>query len=179
MHKKTLLACATLACGLTWSTAGMAAEPELNIGVIVGDAYDIGWVDSAYGSGRRRVVPILGGTAQCTHPAGAWQARIVPAGADFQLFSQENVACLNARYILETEAGELVYVENTALRKGPPELITRMLSGQAVDASQIYFRCQPRFETHSGRLRWLNDTLFLGTGSRQPESVHLEVHAVD
>lgn len=152
--------------------------PAMTLSVDVGEAQDVGWVNSAHGSGRRRVVPILGGHARCVHPSGQWQARILPAGADFQLLTQDGVACLNARYLLETDAGDLIYVDSTAIRHGPPDVIARLLAGDAVDPAQVYFRCQPRFETQQNSLRWLNESLFLGSGTRQPTDVYLEIYAI-
>jgi hypothetical protein len=40
-------------------------------------------------------------------------------GADFQLLVSEEVAELDARYVIETDGGDLIYVSNQALRTGP------------------------------------------------------------
>ena len=117
--------------------------------------------------GLRRLIPILGGEA-----AGhGWRARVLPGGADFQLVVSDTLAELDARYVLETDAGDLIYVQNRAVRSGPPELMARLVRGEPVDPALIYFRCSPSFETASAALGWINERLFVGTGARYPDRV--------
>ena len=78
---------------------------------------------------------------------------------------------LDARYVLETDGGDLIYVQNRAIRSGPPELIARLVRGEAVDPAQIYFRCSPSFETASASLAWMAERMFVGTGARYPDAV--------
>ncbi|MDB5730173.1 MAG: hypothetical protein JWQ03_68, partial [Variovorax sp.] len=111
--------------------------------------------------GRRRLIPIVGGAARGT----GWQARVVPGGADFQLIVSEGMALLDARYVLETDGGDFIYVQNHALRSGPPELIARLVRGEPVDPAQIYFKCSPRFETASLTLGWIAERMFFGSGA--------------
>ena len=117
--------------------------------------------------GRRRLIPILGGEAV----GEGWRARVLPGGADFQLVVNDTLAELDARYCLETDAGELVYVQNRAIRSGPPELMAKLVRGEPVDPSQIYFRCSPSFETASASLRWITERMFVGAGARHPDKV--------
>ena len=81
------------------------------------------------------------------------------------------MAELDARYVIETDGGDLIYVSNHALRTGPAELMQRLRRGESVDPSAIYFRCAPRFETASKRFAWLGQRLFVGAGARFPEQV--------
>ena len=117
--------------------------------------------------GLRRLIPILGGDAV----GQGWRARVLPGGADFQLVVTDTLAELDARYCLETDAGELIYVRNRAIRCGPPDLMAKLLRGEPVDPSQIYFRCSPSFETASASLRWITERMFVGTGARHPDKV--------
>jgi len=119
--------------------------------------------------GVRRLIPILGGRAT----GDGWTARVLPGGADFQLIASATSAELDARYMLETDAGDLIYVQNRAVRSGPAELIARLARGEPVDPSQIYFRCSPTFETASKTLAWINERMFVGTGARHPDRVVL------
>ncbi len=119
------------------------------------------------GHGLRRVIPIIGGT--CV--ARDWSARVLAGGADFQLVVNERMARLEARYVLETEAGERIYVHNDALRTAAPEVMARLVRGEPVDAAQVYFRCAPRFETAAPSLAWMTERVFLGTGLRRPQDV--------
>lgn len=117
--------------------------------------------------GLRRLIPILGGEAV----GDGWRARVVPGGADFQLVISDTLAELDARYMLETDGGDLIYVQNRAIRSGPPELMARLVRGERVDPALIYFRCSPSFETVSASLRWINERMFVGTGARHPDRV--------
>lgn len=117
--------------------------------------------------GTRRVIPILGGQAQ----GEGWSGRVLPGGADFQLIVHPGYAELDARYVIELDGGDLLFVQNHAVRSGPPELMQRLARGEPVDPSQIYFRCLPRFETASPALRWVNERLFVGGGARHPDKV--------
>lgn len=117
--------------------------------------------------GRRRLIPILGGEAT----GDGWRARVLPGGADFQLVVNDTLAELDARYVLETDAGDLVYVRNRAIRSGPADLMARLVRGEPVDPALIYFRCSPSFETASTALGWINERMFVGTGARHPDKV--------
>lgn len=117
--------------------------------------------------GLRRLIPITGGTAT----GDGWSARVLPGGADFQLIVNERLSELDARYVLETDAGDFIYVQNRAVRSGPPELIARLVRGEPVDPAQIYFRCSPSFETAAPALSWMGERMFVGTGARYPDAV--------
>lgn len=117
--------------------------------------------------GLRRLIPILGGDVV----GDGWRARVLAGGADFQLVVSDTMAELDARYVLETDGGDLIYVRNRAIRSGPPDLMARLVRGEPVDPSLIYFRCSPSFETVSAPLRWINERMFVGTGARQPDQV--------
>ena len=71
----------------------------------------------------------------------------------------------------ETDAGELIYVQNRAILSGPPAPMARLVRGEAVDPSQIYFRCSPSFESASASLRWITERMFVGSGARHPDKV--------
>ncbi|MDQ2928803.1 MAG: DUF3237 domain-containing protein [Caldimonas sp.] len=147
---------------------GLVAFADLT--VEVGAPLEIG----AVAAGLRRVIPILGG--RCV--ARDWTARVVPGGADFQLIVSPTMARLEARYVLETEAGELVYVHNDALRTAPVEVMARLVRGEPVDSQQVYFRCVPRFECAAPALAWICERVFLGTGLRRPSEVAMRFFEV-
>ena len=107
-----------------------------------------------------------------------WRARVLPGGADFQRIASDTASELDARYGLETDAGELIYVRNHAIRTAPPEAMQRLLRGEPVDPAQIYFRCSPRFETTSKALHWITERLFIGVGVRHPAQVVMRFFAV-
>ena len=117
--------------------------------------------------GVRRVIPILGGTVQ----GEGWQARVLSGGADFQLLLGPSMAELDARYVIETDGGDLVFVTNRAVRTASPEVMAKIVRGEPVDPASVYFRCSPSFETASPALSWISERLFVGSGARHPDKV--------
>lgn len=117
--------------------------------------------------GLRRLIPILGGEVQ----GHDWTARVLPGGADFQLIVNERMAELDARYTIETDGGDLIYVQNRAVRTAAPAVMARLVRGEPVPAESVYFRCSPSFETASASLGWIAERMFVGTGARHPDRV--------
>lgn len=151
------------------------AAPPLDffadLSVQVAGAHEVG----ATPLGRRRVIPILGGEAR----GDGWTARVLPGGADFQLIVGDTMAQLDARYLLETDAGDLVFVQNRAIRVASAEVTQKLMRGEPVDPSLVYFRCFPSFETSSKTLGWINERLFVGTGVRKPDRVEISVFTLN
>lgn len=124
--------------------------------------------------GRRRIIPILGGTV-----AGPRLSGEVPAfGADWQILERTELIRLTARYALRTAEGALIGVTNQALRTGPGEVIDRLARGETVDPRLYYFRGHIRFEAPLGPHRWLSERLFICTAARGPERVMIDVYEV-
>lgn len=144
-------------------------QPQLeffaDISARVGPAHEIGNTPT----GNRRVIPILGGEVQ----GDGWKARVLPGGADFQVIVSPTMAHLDARYVLETDAGDLIYVKNRAIRVASAEATARLIKGEPVDPTAVYFRCVPSFETSSPALLWINERLFIGAGLRRPDEVRI------
>jgi hypothetical protein len=124
--------------------------------------------------GVRRLIPILGGQVQ----GQGWTARVLPGGADFQLIVNERMAELDARYTIETDGGDLIFVQNRAVRTAAPEVMARLVRGEPVPPESVYFRCSPSFETASPSLRWITERLFVGTGARHPDRVMMRFFEV-
>ena len=143
--------------------AAPALQRFADLSVQVAAPVEVGHV----GHGVRRVIPIVGGT--CT--ARDWSAKVLPGGADFQLLVSERMARLEARYVLETDAGDRIYVHNDAVRTAAPEVMARLVRGEPVDPALVYFRCAPRFEVSAPALAWMMERMFLGTGLRRPNDV--------
>jgi hypothetical protein len=150
-------------------TQAPALSHVLHLEVEVGRPVEVGRLTS----GLRRVVPITGGTV-----TGLFTGRVLPGGADVQLIRSDTETELEARYLLESDDGELVTVHNSALRTGSAEDIARLRRDEPVDPARIYFRGTPRFETASARLARLTTHVFVGTGARAPRSVVFDVFEV-
>jgi hypothetical protein len=124
--------------------------------------------------GDRRVINILGGTVEGARLSG----RILPGGADWQIVRPDGVADLMARYTIEADGGARILVASDGLRHGPPEIIARLVRGDAVDPSLYYFRTAMRFETADPALDWLNRIVALARGAREARAVRLDVYEV-
>ena len=124
--------------------------------------------------GTRRVIPITGGTVA----GDGWHGRVLPGGADFQRVVTPRLSELDARYVIETEEGEMIFVSNRAVRAADAAATARILRGEPVDPNQIYFKCTPIFETSAERFQWITERLFIGTGIRHPDCVELKFFEV-
>lgn len=117
--------------------------------------------------GRRRIIPIIGGT----FAGSGIKGRVLNNGADWQIVRADGFAELDTRYALETDAGQIIYVQNRGMRHAPPEIMKQLNSGQMVDPSLVYFRTVAEFETSAPDLQWLTRSIFVGTGERHPTHV--------
>ena len=117
--------------------------------------------------GRRRIIQILGGTFSGPDMRG----KILPGGADWQIVRADGFTELDTRYTLETDRGELIYVQNAGVRHAPPDVMKKLLAGETVDPAAVYFRTVPVFETSAARLQQLTRSIFIGIGERYPTEV--------
>jgi hypothetical protein len=122
----------------------------------------------------RRMIPIAGGEVF----GPALHGKVLPGGADYQIMRADGVTDLHARYVIETEDGQLIYVENSGVRYGPPELMEKLRRGEPVDPALIYFRTTPRFETAAPGYEWLMRSLFVCSGARFPDRVEMRFFQV-
>ena len=125
--------------------------------------------------GRRRIIPILGGTFDGSNIRG----KVVPGGADWQIVRADGLAELDTRYLLQTDSGQLIYIQNAGIRHAPPDVTKKLLAGEPVDPAQVYFKTIPTFETSAPELQWLTRSIFIGTGERNPSDVVIRVWRVD
>jgi Protein of unknown function (DUF3237) len=125
--------------------------------------------------GRRRIIPILGGTFDGPNIRG----KVVPGGADWQIVRADGFAELDTRYMLQTASGHLIYIQNAGIRHAPPDVTKKLLAGEPVDPTQVYFKTIPTFETSAPDLQWLTRSIFIGTGERHPSDVVIRVWKVD
>jgi hypothetical protein len=119
--------------------------------------------------GLRRIVPILGGTFEGPQIRG----RVLSVGADWQLRRADGVVELEARYTLETDGGQIIYVKNSGIRHASPEAMAQLRAGVVVDPALIYCRTTPAFETAAPELQWLTQAVFVGSVDRYPTEVLL------
>lgn len=125
--------------------------------------------------GLRRYVPITGGEVQGPLLKGT----VLAAGGDLQVFrTADDVLDLEASYILESD-GVKISVVNSGYRHGPAEVIARMARGEAVAATEYYFRTSARLDAPKGsKYEWVNKTLFITTAERQSDLVLVHFYRV-
>ena len=65
------------------------------------------------------------------------------------------------------------------MRHAAPDVMEKLLAGQTVDPSLVYFRTVPRFETSAPDLQWLTRAIFVGVGERYPNEVVIRFYRLD
>jgi hypothetical protein len=96
--------------------------------------------------------------------------RVVRAsGGDFPLVRPDGGGRFESQYLLETEDGAHILKRSTGIRTAPADVVRSLLAGEPVDPRSYYMRMMPRFEAPAGPYAWLNRTLFVGVGQRNPE----------
>jgi hypothetical protein len=137
----------------------------------LGEPLDLG--DLA--QGRRRIVPLTGGAFTGPELNG----KLLPgSSADWQLVLPDGTALGDIRYALQTNDGDLLYVQSRGVRHGSAEVLERLARGENVDASEYTFRASTQIETAAPALDWLNKGVFISVGGRQPGGVIYETYLV-
>jgi hypothetical protein len=149
-------------------------KPELNLLLEVRASLDAPIVVGDVPEGKRRVVPVSGGTFEGPNLRG----NLLPGGADWQYLRPDGVMIVEAQYLLRTDDGVVIQVSNRGMRHGPEEVMRRLGAGESVDPAEYYFRATPRLSAPAGRYDWLNRRIFLCTGARYPDAVALWFYEV-
>jgi hypothetical protein len=123
----------------------------------------------------RRIIPVTGGTFEGPHIKGT----VLAGGADWQIVTPDGIALLDARYTLQTESGQFIYVSNQGLRHGKPEVLKRLAAGEDVDPSEYYMRTSPRLEASAPELDWLRRNVFVCSGARLKDKVIIAFYQVN
>jgi muconolactone delta-isomerase len=151
---------------------GPRLRPVYRLEAALGAPLDLG----ATSQGRRRVVALTGGTFTGPELTG----RLLPgASADWQIMSPDGTALADLRYTLQTDRGDLLYVQARGVRHGSAEVLARLARGEAVDASEYIFRTSTQIETAVPDLEWLSKGVFVSVGGRQPAGVIYETYLVE
>jgi Protein of unknown function (DUF3237) len=125
--------------------------------------------------GHRRIVPLTGGTFTGPELRG----KLLPgASADWQTILPDRTAVGDIRYTLQTDAGELLYVQSRSVRHGSADVLARLGRGEDVDPSEYTFRTSTRIEAAGPQLDWLNKGIFISVAARRAGSVIYETYLV-
>ena len=130
-----------------------------------------------FGADRCTFGPLPGGGGQGYTPTTSGtiygprlQGRVVPhSGADFATVRTDNVIEINSHYLLETDDGTKIYINNSGY-------LVPAKPGEGVVSHDVpqpaYFRFTPRFKVPAGPHDWLARTVILGMGSRRTGPDH-------
>jgi hypothetical protein len=125
--------------------------------------------------GRRRFIPVSGGTVYGPH----LQGRVQPGGGDWQTVWPNGLTDVLARYFIEASDGTVIAVTNAGVRTATPEVTDQLVRGIEVAPDQYYFRTTPRFEVRPGQHEWLRRHVFVARGIRKPDHVVVDFFRVD
>jgi len=124
--------------------------------------------------GRRRIVPIVGGTFEGPRLRG----EILAGGGDWQIVHPDGAADIDTRYTLHTDDDALIHLTTTGLRHGPPDTLARLGRGEPVDPSTYSFHLVCRFETGTPHHDWLNHTIAIASAMRTANTVRYDAYAL-
>jgi len=91
------------------------------------------------------------------------------SGGDFPLVRPDGNGRFESQYLLETDDGAFILKRSTGVRHAPPEVVRKLLAREEVDPQSYYMRMTPRFEAPAGPYDWLNRSIFVGVGQRNPD----------
>ena len=123
--------------------------------------------------GRRQLIEITSGVV-----SGKLSGKVLPCGIDSQVIRPDGFAELVARYGLQLDDGETVYVNNVGIRRVDPRFAADAAAGKIVDPEYVYFATVPSFEVYSEKYRWLERSIFLCSAIRLPDKVLIRMYEV-
>jgi len=125
--------------------------------------------------GHRRIVALTGGTFTGPELSG----KLLPgASADWQIILPDGTALGDIRYTLQTDRGDLLYVQSRSVRHGSQEVLARLGRGEAVEAGEYTFRTSTQIEAAAPDLDWLNKGIFISVAGRHAGGVIYETYLV-
>jgi Protein of unknown function (DUF3237) len=137
----------------------------------VGEPLDLGNL----AQGRRQIVPLTSGTFAGLELNGT----LLPgSSADWRLVLPDGTALGDIRFTLQTDDGDLLYVQSRGVRHGSADVLERLARGENVDPSEYTFRTSTQIETAAPELDWLNKGVCISVGGRQPGRVIYETYLV-
>jgi hypothetical protein len=110
--------------------------------------------------GTRQLYDVLGGEFKGPRLAGT----VLRSGGDWMLMGADGVGRVDARVMLETTDGGLIYMLFNGVLEVNDRVVAAASGSREPDFEDAYFITQPRFETGDVRYVWLNRCLGLAEG---------------
>lgn len=123
--------------------------------------------------GRRQLITITGGVVK-----GRLTGEILPGGVDSQIIHPDGFTELIARYGIQLDDGESIYINNSGVRRVDPLYADKVARGEIVDPQYVYFVTTPQFETYSSKYKWMEQSIFICYALRLPTKVVLKFYEV-
>ena len=124
------------------------------------------WVKPSARGDTRAAIYAAAGTVEGPRLNG----RVIPmSGGDFSLLRGNGVIDFDARYLLETDDGAIIYLENRGYRWAKSdEVAARMTANEHVGVGDYYMRVSPKFDAPAGRHEWMSKHVFVGVAEKLP-----------
>ena len=93
-------------------------------------------------------------------------AAIIAPSADWARPVSASVIGLDVRLSALTETGHYLYLTYSGRVVINDEVAPKMVSGEEIQGSEMYFTTNPVVKTNDPELAWMNDTIFVGRMQR-------------
>lgn len=110
---------------------------------------------------------------------------VIPnSGGDWAMFRPDGTLSFDARYMIESDDGELILLHNKGFLWGrKPDTMERIRhwifnGGPAVPENEYYLRSAPTFEVSTGKYDWLTRHVIIGVGKRKEHGNTLRYYAL-
>jgi len=105
-------------------------------------------------------------------------ATIIKGSADMLLRRFDGVIQPDVRLTLGGDDGSHILVQYRGYRHAPEAVMERIADGEIVPPSEYYLRTAVFFETDSEKYAWLNRTVAVGVGRREPDAAVYDVFEI-
>ena len=105
-------------------------------------------------------------------------ARVVTGSADALLRRFDGVIQPDVRLTLKIAGGHHLFIQYKGYRHAGPEVMARIAREEPVGPDEVYLRTALFFETDSPDHDWLNRTVAVGVGQRQPKAAVYDVFEI-
>ena len=140
-------------------SAQIDAQPLFTLRIEVGTPQAFGTTPL----GGKRFAPIVGGSFEGERLRGQ-----VLSGADWIRIRSDGLRQIDVRASLKTDDGCLIALRYEGYRIARPEILAKDAQGAESPASEYWYRVAAFFECEEKKYGWLNRTLAVGLGTRQP-----------